>query len=95
MTDRDVSEDIGQLALCAFRYSLGRSAGVPAELCERIMRIEDQLPLWVKDKLCEEAAGWLGWVNDPDPHDESVVAELGLLFSKQVPRIEEYEAADD
>ncbi len=83
MTDRDVSEDIGQLALCAFRYSLGRSAGVPAEICERIMRIEDQLPQSWKNQIAKVAGEALLGCGVVDMGDEMALLDIAELWGME------------
>lgn len=75
------NEDIGQLALCAFWYSLMCFDGVPREICERILRVADQVPQSWREQIAKEAVEALALRGVPDTGDKAALSGVVELWS--------------
>lgn len=49
-------KDLETLILCSFRYSLGRKTYITSEIASLIIKYEDKLKPWIKERICHEIA---------------------------------------
>ena len=48
------NHNLTTLILCSFRYALGRSTYIVQEIADLIIQFKDELPFWVKARICKE-----------------------------------------